>query len=305
MTSRKWLPWAALLFMAGLAGLVPAPRADGEELKTSAVRIGLASTLFRDTPDVLVNTMMRPFKSLLESQTGIPGQLLPGIRPDDLGQQLKDDKVQLAVFNGIEFAWAKNKHDDLKPLMLAVNQQKYLRAYVLVRDDSSAAGLLDLKGKTLAVPRRTREHCHVYLERHCQALGKTPRELFEKITTPGTMEEGVDAVVNGQVDAVLIDGVFFSWYEERKPARFARLKAIEKSEVFPAAIVAYCANGLDDATLRRFREGMLTAKENPRSVQLMTLCQMTGFESVPADYDKLLKDIVKSYPAPQKKKAEK
>jgi len=291
--------------MAGLAGLVPAPRAGGEELKTSAVRIGLASTLFRDTPDVLVNTMMRPFKSLLESQTGLTGQLMPGIKPDELGQQLKDDKVQLGVFNGIEFAWARHKHPDLKPMMLAVNQQKYLRAYVLVRNDSSAAGLLDLKGKTLAVPRRTREHCHVYLERHCQALGKTPKEFFDKVTTPPTMEEGVDAVVNGQVDAVLIDGVFLTWYEERKPARFARLKAIEKSEVFPAAIVGYCANALDETTLRRFREGMLTAKENPRSVQLMTLCQMTGFEPVPADYDKLLKDIVKSYPPPEKKKAEK
>ena len=274
-------------------------------MKTSAVRIGLASTLFRDTPDVLVATMMRPFKSLMESQTGLTGQVVPGLKPDELGQQLKDEKVQLAVFNGIEFAWEQQKHAELKPLMLAVNQQKYLRAYILVREESAAAGLIDLKGKTLAVPRRTREHCHVYLERRCQALGKTPKEFFEKVVIPPTMEEGVDAVVNGQVDAILIDGVFLNWYEARKPARFAKLKAIEKSPEFPAAIVAYCANALNDTTLTRFRDGMLSAKENPRGLQLMTICQMTGFEPVPADYDKLLKDIVKTYPPPQKKKGEK
>jgi ABC-type phosphate/phosphonate transport system substrate-binding protein len=302
---RKRLGLAALLVMTGLIALAPAVPAAGEEAKTSTVRIGLAATLFRDTPDALVQTMMRPFKSLMEAQTGLSGDLVPCVKPDELGQQLKDDKLQLAVFNGIEFAWARQKTPELEPLMLAVNHQKYLRAYIVVRDDSSAAGLADLKGKSLAVPRRTREHCHVYLERRCAALGKEPKDFFGKVTAPANMELAVDAVVNGAVDAVLIDGCFLAWYEERKPARFAKLKVIEKSEEFPATIVAYCAHALDEATLRRFREGMLSAKDNPRGVQLMTLCQMTSFEPVPDDYDKLLKDIVKAYPPPERKKDEK
>jgi ABC-type phosphate/phosphonate transport system substrate-binding protein len=293
---------AALLVAGALTALVPAAGSAGEEAKTSTVRIGLAATLFRDTPDALVLTMMRPFKSLMEAQTGLNGDLVPCVKPDELGQQLKDDKVQLAVFNGIEFAWARQKAPELTPLMLAVNHQKYLRACVVVRDDCAAAKLCDLKGKSLAVPRRTREHCHVYLDHRCAAAGKAPKEFFGKVTAPVNMELGVDAVVNGDADAVLIDDCFLHWYEQRKPARFAKLKVIEKSEEFPAAIVAYCAHALDDATLRRFREGMLSAKDNPRGLQLMTLCQMTSFEPVPADYDKLLKDIVKAYPPPEKKK---
>jgi ABC-type phosphate/phosphonate transport system substrate-binding protein len=298
---RKRLGLAALLVAAGLAASVPAAGGAGEESKSGTLRIGLAATLFRDTPDALVQTMMRPFKSLMEAQTGLSGDLVPGVKPDELGRQLKDDKVQLAVFNGIEFAWARQKTPELVPLMLAVNREKYLRGYVVVRDDSAAARLADLKGKSLAVPRRTREHCHVYLERRCSAIGKEPKDFFAKVTAPVNMEVAVDAVVNGEVDAVLIDGCFLAWYEERKPARFAKLKVIEKSEEFPAAIVAYCAHALDEATLRRFREGMLSAKDNPRGVQLMTLCQMTSFEPVPDDYDKLLKDIAKAYPPPEKK----
>jgi ABC-type phosphate/phosphonate transport system substrate-binding protein len=300
MMRARW-GLAALLVTAAAAGLTPA----GEEMKTDTVRIGLASTLFRDTPETLVQTMLRPFRSLMESQTGLSGQLVPGVQPDELGQQLKDEKVQLAVFNGIEFAWARQKSPELTPLMLAVNRQKYLRAYVVVRDDSPAAGLADLKGKSVGIPKRTREHCRVYLERRCAALGKEPKDFFAKVTVPINMELGVDQVVNGESDAALIDGCFLNWYEERKPARFAKLKVIEKSEVFPAAVVAYCAHSIDDATLRRFREGMLSAKDNPRGVQLMTLCQMTSFEPVPDDYEQLLKEIVKTYPPPEKKANEK
>jgi len=303
MTGQR-LGLAALIVAAGLAVTVPPRPAACEELKSGTVRIGLTGTLFRDTPDALVQGLMRPFKSLMESQTGLSGELVPGIKADDLGQRLKDEKLQLAVYQGFEFAWARQKYPDLKPLMIAVNHQKYLHAYVLVRDDSAAAKLADLQGKTIDVPRRAREHCHLYLERRCQAAGKPPREFFAKVLTPLTPEEAVDEVVNGQADAAVADGCILEWYEKHKPARFARVKVIEKSEVFPATVVAHYGSALDEATLRRFREGMLSAKDNARGVQLMTLCQMTSFEPVPDDYDKLLKEIAKSYPPPEKKKGE-
>ncbi|HEX5270965.1 MAG TPA: PhnD/SsuA/transferrin family substrate-binding protein [Gemmataceae bacterium] len=295
---------AILVVAAGIAGLVPNRSAIGEEVKTTPVRVGLTGSLFRDTPEGLVHTMMRPFKSLMESQTGLSGELVPGIKSDELGQRLKDDKLQLAVYQGFEFAWAREKLPQLRPLMIAVNQQKELRAFVVVRDDG-AAKLADLKGKTIAVPRRTREHCHLFLERRCEALGHEPKEFFAKVLAPFSAEEAVDAVVNGQVDAALADGCFLSWYEKHKAARYARLKLLEKSEVFPATVVAYYAEALDEATLRRFRDGMLSAKDNPRGVQLMTLCQMTSFEPVPDDYDKVCKEIARAYPPPGKKKDDK
>jgi ABC-type phosphate/phosphonate transport system substrate-binding protein len=303
--TRQRQGWAALVVAAGLAGTVLILPAAGEEVKTSPVRVGLTGSLFRDTPEGLVKTMMRPFQSLMESQTGLPGELVPGIKSDDLGQRLKDDKLQLAVYQGFEFAWAREKMPELKPLMIAVNHDKDLHAYVVVREEGGPAKLGDLQGKTIAIPRRTREHCHLFLERHCEALGKCPKEFFGKVLTPFSAEEAVDAVVNGQVDAALADGCFLAWYEKHKATRYGKLKLLLKSEVFPAAVIAYYAHALDDATLRRFREGMLSAKDNPRGVQLMTLCQMTSFEPVPDDYDKVCKDIIKAYPPPGKKKGDK
>jgi phosphonate transport system substrate-binding protein len=281
------------------------PPAAGEQPKDGVIRIGLTDTLFRDNPEARTERAARPFKSLLEAQTGLSGEVVPGIKPDDLGRQLKDGKVQLGIFQGYEFAWARQKDSDLKPLMIAVNRQQHLRAMIAVRADSAAGSLGDLKGKTIAVPRRIREHCQLFLDRRCAAAGGAPKEFFAKVLTPTTGEEAVDAVVNGQVDAALADGVFLDWYEKNKAARYAKLKFVEKSEVFPATAVVYRKGALSDATLDRLRKGMVSAKDNPRGVELMQMCQMTSFEPVPDDYDKLLTEIAKAYPAPEEAKEKK
>jgi hypothetical protein len=42
---------------------------------------------------------------------------------------------------------------------------------------------------------------------------------------------------------------------------------------------------------------MLSAKDNPRNGAIMKLCQISAFEPVPDDYDRMLADILKAYPA--------
>src|SRR5262245_54076943 len=73
------------------------------------VRIGRISTLFRDTPEGVALAMMQPFGSMMQSQTGVAGQLEPGGNVETLGEKLATDKVKLGVFHGIEFAWARLK----------------------------------------------------------------------------------------------------------------------------------------------------------------------------------------------------
>jgi ABC-type phosphate/phosphonate transport system substrate-binding protein len=292
----RWirLGLAAGLLAAGVAGLSPA----GDEPKSRTVRIGLSDTLLRDYAQGGGDRVTRPFQELLDMQTELTGEVVSGLKPDELRRQLKDGKLGLGVFQGFEYAWARQKDADLKPLMIAVNQQARWRALIVVRKENGAAGLTDLKGKSLAVARRTREPCRLFLDRSCQAVGREPKDFFARLLAPLTPEEAVDAVVNGQVDAALTDGTFLDWYENRKPARFAQLKTVDKSAVFPGTVVVWRSGSLDEATLRGLREGMLSAKDNARAVELMRLCQLTSFEPVSDDYDKLLTDIAKAYPAP-------
>jgi ABC-type phosphate/phosphonate transport system substrate-binding protein len=267
-------------------------------MKTTHIRVGLVGTLFRDTPEPIVQIVLKPFKSLLESQTGVTGQIVAGGDCESLGQQLKEDKVQLGVFHGIEFAWARLKNPTLKPLLIAVNQHRYLRAILVVRQDSKAACCGDLQGQCLAIPRLSREHCRLFLERRCCPLDYTPDKTFKPLLISTDAEEALEAVVDGAAQGALVDEVELEAYQKLKPGRHAKLKKLLESERFPCAVVAYNVGRLPEAQLKVFREGMMASKNNRRSRELLDMCRITGFEAIPADYEQMLVDIVKAYPPP-------
>ena len=70
-------------------------------------------------------------------------------------------------------------------------------------------------------------------------------------------------------------------------------------EVFPDSAIAYRSGVFDHAVLNRFREGLEKADSTPTGRQLLILWQMTSFETVPPDYEKMLADIGKAYPPPK------
>src|SRR5205814_421148 len=120
------------------------------------------------------------------------------------------------------------------------------------------------------------------VDQHCEDLGKSPKEFFGNLITPMNAEEAIDDVVDGEVDAAIIDAVTLECYQRRKPGRFSRLKVPVQSEPFPGACVAYREGTLAPATLKRFREGMVKACNTPMGRQFMVLWKITGFEEVPA-----------------------
>jgi ABC-type phosphate/phosphonate transport system substrate-binding protein len=291
-----------LLALSAVAGAVTwAPAGRAEENKAAPaepVRIGLVSSLFRDTPETLVTAMMQPFGALMESQTGLAGKLVSGGDAVHLGKLLAEDKIHLAVFHGVEFAWARQQNPGLQPLMIAVNQKRHLHALVVVRADDALAGFADLKDQSLALPQQSREHCHLFLERRCQAAGLDPSRFFTRLASPPTQEDALDDVVDKLVQGAVVDSVAVECYQRRKPARFAKLRVLERSDVFPAAVVAYHPGALGDATLQRFRDGMLNANKGALGRQFMALWKLTAFEAVPEDYEQTLKHILRIYPPP-------
>jgi ABC-type phosphate/phosphonate transport system substrate-binding protein len=265
---------------------------------TEPVRIGMIGSLFRDIPQSTVLAMMQPLGAIMESQTGVRGELVPGGTAENVGKQLQEGKLQLAVFHGIEFAWAKQKYPELRPLVIAINQTRYLRAHVVVRADSKVASLADLRDKTLALPNQTREHCHIFLSRHCPDV--KPNSFFSKTTNPPNTEEALDDIIDGTADATVVDGVSLDCFKRRKPGRAAKLRIVQTSEAFPAAVVAYRPGVLDETILKRFHDGMVNTSHTIMGRQMLTLWKLTGFEEVPEDYDRSLIDIVKVYPTSTK-----
>jgi ABC-type phosphate/phosphonate transport system substrate-binding protein len=295
-----------LALVLAVSGGWPGPAlAQKREARKQPLHIGMIDSLFRDMSEPQVQASMGPLRILVRLQTGLQAEL---IRSEDafvLGEQLSSSKLQLGVFHGFELAWAQEKYPGLRPLLLAVNQKQLFHAHVLVSQKSKAQDLAGLEGKSLAMPLRSWEHCWLFLERSCRKKGKKVAEFFSTLTSPASMEDALDDVVDGAVEAAVVDSVSLDCYRRRKPGRYAKLKEILKSSVFPAAVVAYQAGAVDEATLRRFRLGMLNADKTAFGRQLLTLWRLTGFEEVPKDYEQRLKAVAEAYPPLEQSKSEK
>jgi ABC-type phosphate/phosphonate transport system substrate-binding protein len=265
---------------------------------SSLIRIGLIRSLFRDTSEALMQVIMRPFKALMEAQTGMRGQLVAGGDANDLAQRLKAGDCQLGIFHGFEFAWARLTVPELKPLLIAVpkQQQRYLRAHLVVSAEGTLKNMADLKGQVVALPYMSREHCRLFLERRCVPAGSSPAKFFSRIAIPRDATDAIDDVLAGAAAAAIIDDGDLELYRSQYPEYFAKIKVLLQSEAFPCAVIAYYPGKLSQSQLERFREGMLSAKETQQGRQMMQLCRISRFEDVPDDFDQMLADIAKAYP---------
>jgi ABC-type phosphate/phosphonate transport system substrate-binding protein len=295
---------AVLGLVAGLLPFTDKPLSHaGDVAALTTVRVGLPETMFRDVPQSALPILAAPLTQMLESQTGLQGRCLVAGCAEELGRQLEAGKLQLGVFSGIEFAWVHQQRPGLVPLVIAVNKCRLQRAYVICRKDAKAAGFADFKGKKLAVPYFTREHCHVALECYCKRHGgKASKEFFAEVSRPVNLERALDDVVWGRADITVVDGVALEWYKKQKPGCHTWLKVVQESEDFPAGVIVYSPTVVDKETAERIRSALIRAPETAQGKELLSTLRLTGFERVPADYDQELAAIAKAFPPPERPK---
>ena len=285
------------IFLAALSALVPA--VPGRASEPDVIRIGMVQSLFHDVPSPLVNLLTPPFRGLMKDFTGLNGEIVTGGDSFEMARRLADDRIQLVVFHGLEFGWAQQKHPDLRPLMLAIHKHPIQKAHLLVRNDSKITDFAELKGKDLAIHFRSKEHCRAFIEKNCGICAKCdPKSFFGNITKPAHSEAALDDVLTGKVSAAVVDTVSLESYEDVKPGCHARLKLLKLSESFPAATIAYRNGSLSDATLAKFRDGMMNANTSERGRELMNLWKISSFEPISANFQQSLAAIVQAYPAP-------
>jgi len=281
-----------------LASVHLAVAGDSEKANQPRTRIAIVKTLFREYPEPLMLALMEPFGFLWKAQTGRDSELTAA-DPSDLGEMLAEGKVDIGVFHGIEFAWAQQKHPEFRPLFIAYNKEAHLQACLVARAEDKATGFDGLKGKSLALPLGQRIHCQLFMEKDCQKSADTrPEEFFRKVTKPPNIEAALDELVDGVVDAAIVDVVGLESYKQRKPSRFGKIKMLQKSEIFPASVIAYRTGTFDSAGVDLLKERMGRATRNPLTQQLLTLWKLTAIEPVPPDFEETMANILKFYPPP-------
>ncbi len=297
MSVARWLRLALLIpFCLTVLLMVPGRETSADE--GAPIKIAVPSTLFRDFPKITVQALMPTFNKLMERQTGVHGQIVMLKASDEVGNELADHTVQLAVFHGYEFAWAQAKHPNLRPLVVAIKQDSKLSAQVVVASDGRIDKLDDLRGQPVAIPRGTPEHCRLFLSRRTRAIGQRQEKFFGKFTTPAHVGAALDDVANGKVKATVVDSVAWRDYQWMNPGRARKLRTLMKSENFPTGVIAYADGGMPNAELKKFKDGLTTAHQTPGGLQLMMLWKMSRFDNVPPDYQQSLTEIAKAYPPP-------
>jgi len=296
---RKLLCLAVSLSLALflLAPSLPAHQAKGTS-QIGVVRIAMIQSLFRGRDPATLLALTQPFGELLYTQTGIRGDFC--ISPDvaDVGERLQRGDVQLAVLHGVEYGWLREKQPDVQPLALAFNQTIHLKALVIVRNDNPARKLSDLKGKRCCLPTRSLNHCFLYLHKAITDEGHVPTGFFQPGPTTARVDYALDYVYEGTVALTVIDGVSWEVYRSHKPGRAARLRILCESPVFPTAAIVYRPAGADPILTKQFVERLSKAHETAFGRQLLTLWRISGFSSVPADYNAMVDNILKEFPKP-------
>jgi ABC-type phosphate/phosphonate transport system substrate-binding protein len=297
--SRRILTAGLILAALGLAKPTPAEEATSSR----PVRIGMVSSLFNDIPPALVEFVGGPFKTLMKEFTGLDGQLKVGGDAYEVGKKLTDNTLDLAVFHGFEYGWARAKYPDLRPLTIAVSKHRQVHAYLVVRADSDVKSFSDLKGKEVGFPRKSKEHCRIYMERTCAGCaGCDARKYFGSVVASANVDDSFDDILRGKLSGVITDDASLEEYQLIKPGCFERLKVVAKSEPFPPAVIVYLEGALDAVTLQKFRDGMISANQSPRGRDMMSIFKMTAFEPIPDNYGQMIAEVLRHYPTPQMQK---
>ena len=297
MFRRNLFAFALGLLTVGLyAPVVPAQPPANQVLQ-----LGMAKTFFHDVPQPFIDIATAQFAPVMKMTTTLDGKLNTQFGALEIAQKLDANQLQIGVFNGLEFAWAQEKYPALQPIVVAVNPFRDVRAFVIVHKDNPAKSIADLRGKTLAMTLGTKEHCWVYADRKCADNNQAnAAAFFAKIERSQSAQDALDDIARKKVDAAVLDTISLEFYKKiRLPVFTAHMRVLQQSESFPAAVLAYKKGSLNDATVKKFRDGLISAHQNPAGADMMKMLNIEAFEAVPNDFAKSVADILKAYPARQ------
>ncbi|SRR6266851_3336162 len=291
---RRGIRFAWILVM--LLSTLSAPARAQQAKKIDVLQIGTSGSLALNASGTKEETALDALKSFIKTETGFDNEIIQQKNYEELVQKMASGQLHLGVFQGFEFAWAQEENAKLQPLALAVDVYHYRYAHLMVRRDSKFADFAALQGQTLSIPQVGQRHLHLFVERLSQGNGKPLEAFFSKIATPENIEDALDDVVDGAVQAAVVDRVGLEAYKRRKPGRFARLKELTHSQAFPPPLVAYYDEVLDQQTRQRFQLGLLTANSKEKGQRLLNLFKLTGFAVPPKDFVQVLAETRKAYP---------
>ena len=217
--------------------IISTGRAVGQQAKIDFLHVGTTGTIA--APGRNQNEITQSLKSFIKDETGFDNDISQQENWKELANKMAKGELHIGVFEGCEFAWAQEKFPQLQPLALAVNIHTYPIVCVVTRNDNPAKDFAGLQGQSLTLPDTGQSIVRMFVDRQSQANGKKLEQFFSKITAPDNVEDALDNVVDGTVQAAAADRAALEAYKQRKPGRFNKLKEVAVSQPLPPPVIAY------------------------------------------------------------------
>ena len=285
-----------LVFLSLLATVISLLAADERQAKV--LHVGTSGSLIAADESGTEKGALDALESLIKDETRLNIKIDRQNGWRELADKMAKSQLALGIFRGYEFAWASENNRHLKPLVLAVSGKRYSTVSVVTRRTHPAKDFAGLQDQSLSIPDTGQREPRLFIDRNSRANGKSPEKFFSKISSPHNVEEALDDVVDGVVQATVVDQTVLDAYKRRKPGRFERLKEVARSQPFPPTVVAYDDRIPDETSVRQIRDGLLETAGKEKHQMTLSLFHWTGFEQAPADFDQVLAKTRKAYPPP-------
>lgn len=295
--ARLSVPVLSVILALGMA-----PRAQSAEPEAAAapdtIKVGIMGGMFKGVPETLVKAGGEQFGGLFKRITGLPGQVEVEDNHLTLAKKLDDNKLQLGVFHGFEWAWVKKQYPNLAPLAITIPPH-LPQACIVVKANDPAPGPQALNGATIEIPFNMKAHGFLYLEK----LEKTcPAGSFKVAPSDELFpEDGLDEVGKGRAKAVLVDASTLAAYKANNPGKAAKIKVLCQCDPLPQTVVVYNTKKLPAEIAQQLQGGLLKADKNSQGKAFLFLWNLRGFEEANAGFEDLLAKSLAAFPAPQKK----
>lgn len=219
---RRALPYVSLDDVAPLAAPVAAPVRDAEK----PLRVAIAPVI---TPqEDMMN--FQPLLDYLEKRLGRPVRFVPTRTYEEINERMKFGGVDVALV--CSYAYVVGHQDGAMDLLAApvIDGKRTYNSLIIVRADSRARGLGDLRGKAFASSDPLSYSGRLAVTHMLWRQGETPESFFSRYIFTYSHANSVKAVAAGVVDGAAVDSAVFVHFLRDHPAYARRVRVIARSE---------------------------------------------------------------------------
>lgn len=193
------------------------------------------------------------------------------------------------------FAYLLAKEQSNASSILTANTTSGIPGYyasLFVKNDSGISSLSDLKGKKIAFVDPTSTSGYIYPAAMLVGEGLSLETDVTQIFTGGH-EKSLQALMNGDVDAVGSFERLLTRYEKDFPTAKEEVRELQKSDMIPGITIVASSN-MDSDMQKKLKEALKEISKDEKTMELFAkLFNITGFSEVDEDAYKKVEETAK------------